>query len=176
MNAYNCRRSFPFALALLLGFSACSSTGSAGSSVPTAQTPLAVPAIATTLVAGEYSGTVTDSARKKGTATLQLSQSVFTTGGSLNQKYGTKAVHGVVALSLSGTSLSGNEVTLGPGPCTFSMTAKYDTKTAVLSGSYSAINRCNGESGTFKLTERCYYTIPSASDIERPNVIGVRPC
>jgi hypothetical protein len=165
----------PTALALALGFSACSSAGSSGS-VPSAQTPLAVPAIAMTQIAGEYKGSVTDSKRGKGTGALQLSQSNANTGGSFNQTYGNTTVRGVVALGLSGTTLGGNEVLLG-GPCTFSMTAKYNAKTAVLSGSYTAISRCKGQSGTFKLTEQCYYVTPSAAaDSERPNNVTIKPC
>ena len=144
--------------------------------MPTEQAPLAVPAIATTLVAGEYKGSITDSSRGKGSAVLQLSQGALSVGGSLNQTFGGKTLRGVVALNLSGTSLGGNEVLLGSSPCTFSVTAKYNTKTAVLSGSYTAISHCNGRSGTFKLTEQCYYVTPSASDIERPNTVTVRPC
>jgi hypothetical protein len=165
----------PAALALVLGFTACSSPGSTGS-VPSAQSPLAKPAIAMTLAAGQYKGSITDSKRGKGSAVLQLSQSNFNTGGSLKQTYAGKTANGVVAMGLSGTSLSGNEVLLGTTPCTFSVTAKYNTKTAVMSGSYTATSRCKGQSGTFKLTEQCYYVTPSASDIERPNNISVHPC
>jgi hypothetical protein len=165
----------PIAVALL-GFSACSTAGSSGS-MPPGQAPLAVPAIATPLLAGKYQGSITDSSRGKGSAVLQLAQSGSSTGGSLNQTFGNKTVRGVVALTLSSTSLSGNEVLLGPSPCTFSVTAKYNSKTAVINGSYSATSRCKGQSGTFKLTEQCYYTTPTTvNDIQRPNNVTIHPC
>jgi hypothetical protein len=166
----------PIAVALLLGFSACSSAGSSAG-LPPGQAPLAVPAIATTLLAGQYKGSVTDSSRGKGSAVLQLSQGGSSAGGSLNQTFAGKTIRGVVALNVSSTSLDGNEVLLGSSPCTLSVTAKYDAKTAVISGSYSATSRCKGRSGTFELTEQCYYTTPSiVTDVDRPDTINVKPC
>jgi hypothetical protein len=177
MNMHYRLRVVPTALAILLGFSACSAPVTSGS-LPTSQALAASPdLIVQLLIAGQYEGTVTDSARGKGKAVLQLAQSISSAGGSFNQTYGNATVSGVISASLSGASLNGNEVILGSTPCTFITTAKYNAKTAVLSGSYKAISRCKGQSGSFKLKEQCYYITPSASaDIERPNNVTVRPC
>jgi hypothetical protein len=177
MNTPHRLRFVPIALALLLGFSACSAPVSSGS-LPTSQALAASPdSLVFIPIAGQYNGTVADSARGKGKVVLQLAQSVSSAGGSMNQTYGTTMVSGVISASLSGTSLNGNEVFLGSTPCTFSVSAKYNPKNAVLSGSYKAVSRCKGQSGTFKLKEQCFYVTPSASaDIERPNNVTVRPC
>jgi hypothetical protein len=170
-------RLVPIALALLLGFAACSAPGTSAG-VPTSQALAASSdSLVQLLVAGQYSGSVTDSARGKGKAVLQLAQSISSAGGSLKQTYGAKTVQSVVSFGLSGQSLNGNEVTLGSKPCTFSVAAKYNPKTYVLSGSYTADVGCQGQSGKFKLTEKCYYVTPSAAaDIERPSTVTIRPC
>jgi hypothetical protein len=170
-------RFVPTALALLLGFSACSAPVTSGS-IPTSKALAAsTDSLVQLLIAGQYSGSIKDSARGKGTAVLQLAQGNASAGGSLKQTYSSKTVKGVVSFGLSGPSLNGNEVLLGSSPCTFSITAKYNVKTYVLSGSYNAISRCKGQSGTFKLTEQCYYVTPSASaDIERPEAVNLKAC
>ena len=177
MNMLHRLRFVPTALALLLGFSACSAPVTSGS-IPTSQALAASPdSLVQLLIAGKYKGSITDSARGKGTAVLQLAQGISSAGGSLKQTYGSKTVNGVASFGMSGPALNGNEVLLGSSPCTFSMTAKYNVKSHVLSGSYNAISRCKGQSGTFKLTEQCYYITPSASaDIERPAVVNLKPC
>jgi hypothetical protein len=170
-------RSLPIALALLLGFSACSAPVTSGS-IPTSQALAASSdSVVQQLIAGQYKGTVTDSVRGKGTGVLQFAQGNTSAGGSLKQTYGAKTVNAVVSLGFSGTSLNGNEVMLGSKPCTFSVTAKYNRQKAVLSGSYNANAGCSGQSGTFKLTEQCYYVTPSASaDIERPAAVNLKDC
>ena len=45
--------------------------------------------------------------------------------------------------------------------CTFSTSGNYNPATAVLSGSYSAVTNCAGDSGTYSLTQQCTDTITS---------------
>ena len=177
MNTPYRLRFVPTALALLIGLTACSAPVTSGS-IPTSETLSASSdSLVQLLIAGEYKGSITDSSKGKGTAVLQFAQGISSAGGSLKQTYGSKNVNAVVSFGLSGPSMNGNEVLLGSSPCTFSMTAKYNVKTVVLSGSYNAISGCKGRSGKFKLTEQCYYVTPSASaDIERPNTVNVKPC
>jgi hypothetical protein len=177
MNMLYRLRAVPTGLALLLGFSACSAPVTSGN-IPTSQALVASPDSPVFIpIAGQYKGTVKDSVRGKGSAVLQLAQSISNAGGSMNQTYGTTMVSAVISASLSGTSLNGNEVFLGSTPCTFSTTAKYNVKTAVLSGSYKAISRCKGQSGTFKFSEQCFYvTASAAADIERPSNVTLKPC
>jgi hypothetical protein len=177
MNMPHRLRFAPAALALLLGFSACSAPVASGN-IPTSQALAVSPdSLVQLLIAGEYKGSITDSAKGKGKAVLQFAQGVTSAGGSLKQTYGSKTFNGVVSFGRSGPSMNGNEVLLGSSPCTFVMTAKYNPKTVVLNGSYNAISGCKGRSGTFKVTEQCYYVTPTASaDIERPSTVSVRPC
>ncbi len=167
----------PTALALLLGFSGCSAPVTSGS-IPASQALATSPDLPVFIpIAGQYKGSVKDSVRGKGSAVLQLAQSISNAGGSMNQTYGTTMVSAVVSTSLSGTTLNGNEVFLGSAPCTFSVHGKYNPKNAVLSGSYTAVSRCKGQSGTFKFTEQCFYVTPTAAaDIERPNNVVIKPC
>jgi hypothetical protein len=46
---------------------------------------------------------------------------------------------------------------IGSAACTFGFHATYDPSSFVLSGTYQAIVGCSGESGTFSLTQQCYY-------------------
>ena len=167
----------PTALALLLGLSACSAPVASGS-IPTSETlPASSASLVQLLIAGEYKGSITDSSKGKGTAVLQFAQGISSAGGSLKQTYGSKNVNAVVSFGLSGPSMNGNEVLLGSSPCTFSMNAKYNPKTVVLSGSYNAVSGCKGRSGKFKLKEQCYYVTPTASaDIERPSFVNLKAC
>ena len=43
--------------------------------------------------------------------------------------------------------------------CTFSTNATYNSTTNVLSGSYTAVTNCTGDSGTFSLTQQCSDTV-----------------
>jgi hypothetical protein len=170
-------RFVPTALALLLGFSACSAPVTSGS-IPTSQALAASSdSLVQLLIAGEYKGSITDSSKGKGTAVLQLAQGISSAGGSLKQTYGSKDLKAVVSFGLSGPSLNGNEVLLGSSPCTFSMTAKYNVKNHVLSGTYNAISGCKGRSGKVKLTEQCYYVTPTAAaDFDRPAAVNLKAC
>jgi hypothetical protein len=46
---------------------------------------------------------------------------------------------------------------IGSAACTFGFEASFDPSSFVLSGTYQAIVGCSGESGTFSLTQQCYY-------------------
>jgi hypothetical protein len=140
--------------------------------------PLSVAAVpAAALIAGQYNGTITDSVRGSGKAVLQLTTLGANAGGSLKQTYSGKVVQGVVSLALVSTVVpNGTEVVLGSSPCTFSVSAAYNSSKHLLGGSFKAVNRCSGENGTFKLKEQCYYKTSSATDNEQPNTIGIKEC
>ena len=57
--------------------------------------------------------------------------------------------------------------------CTFSTTGTYNSATAVLSGSYSAVTNCAGDTGTYSLTQQCTDTITS---VRRRDGTGVVAC
>lgn len=58
--------------------------------------------------------------------------------------------------------------------CTFKITGTYannGTTSAVLSGSYTAVTNCTGDTGTFTLTQQCTDTVTSGE--RRVNVFPV---
>ncbi|HTX59492.1 MAG TPA: hypothetical protein VMH02_07400 [Verrucomicrobiae bacterium] len=170
------------AASIMLGLSACAGAGgsAAVSGVnPSAATALAPAVIAAPLVAGQYNGTVTDSKYGKGKAVLYLSQTQGQTsaGGWMTQTFAGKNVQGAVAFGVSSSgAMTGTTIGLLANPCTYNVTAQYNTKTHVIKGSYSATHRCTSESGTFSLVGQCYYVVPSTTDLEKPAITAFRPC
>lgn len=166
------------AVALL---AACAGGGNGGvpnaaSSLSTAQSPLGQEAGSVAVLSGEYDGKF----RKTGNrgafkALLVLSQtqkSVF--GGALISREGSQGLAAAIAWTASGHTISGTAVSpQGSGVyCTFSMSAKY--KYRRISGSYSALYGCSGQTGTFNLWHKCYFQ-GTGSDAIRPEG-GVKPC
>jgi hypothetical protein len=179
----NVRQQFRFpaaCIALALALAACSSPG--GTSAAPGGSTTEVPAgsnIVAFLLAGQYNGTIQDSKHGNGKAVLQLTAVAENAGGSLKQTYSATSVQGVVAFTLASTvAPNGSEVTLGSSPCTFSVDAAFNATKHVISGTFKAVNRCSGETGSFKLKQRCYYKMPPTvtGDGERPDTLGVKPC
>lgn len=140
------------------------------SGVPSTPTP--VPQ-----AAGGYSGTVTDSAMGSGTATLTLSQSGSSIGGTLVETFPTTTLNNTFALvtDVSG-NLSGNGVaTVNNVACGFTVAGTYNTTTGQLTGTYTAFSGCTGQSGTMTLLQQC--TNPyTALRFRRDHAVGVLPC
>jgi hypothetical protein len=173
-------------ISLTLAFALAGCAGSAGTNPPsaagsgTASDPAfiahAPPAIDG--IAGEFKGTVTDSALGKGKTDLKLSQIVGgQAGGSMTLTFGkSTAVSSAVALDASSIKkIEGNAVALlgKLPPCTLSLKAKFDRKTFTLTGSYEAFNNCApGQKGTFSAKEQCYYVVakPMGEDL-RPHAV-----
>lgn len=164
---------FAFALAgcaSSTGTNPSSGAGAAGSLDPafSADAPPAINGIA-----GEFKGTVNDSALGKGKTDFQLSQIVGgQAGGSMTLTFGKSTkVSSAVALDASSIKkISGNAVALlgSTPPCTLNLTAKFDRKTYTLTGSYKAFNNCApGQKGSFSAKEQCYYVVakPLANDL-----------
>jgi hypothetical protein len=127
-----------------------------------------------TNVSGQYSGTIKDSEYGKGKATFNVAQYKNAAGGIFTV-IGTQTVSAPATYVVSGTTLRGTGVSPGsPIACVFTESAKYDSSTRVLSGSYRAPHGCSGEaqSGTFTMKRQCYY----ASDwVARPEN-GLKQC
>jgi hypothetical protein len=164
-----------FALAGCAGSAGTSPSAGAGlgAGADAALAPNAPPAIDG--IAGEFKGTVNDSVIGKGKAEFQLSQ-VFggQAGGSMKLTFGKiSKVSSAVALDASNTkSISGNAVALfgSNGPCTLTISAKFNRRTYTLNGTYKAFNNClSGQTGTFSAKEQCYYVVA------KPTANGLRP-
>lgn len=125
-------------------------------------------------LSGEYSGTEKESGISR-PVTLSLAQYGNALGGNVTIKTPKGRVIDRITFSVSGTTLNGTIVSLnGTSYCTFSQKAKYDTKALKLSGSFKAVYRCSGETGTYTVKHNCVYKGNPAEDI-RPES-GPRPC
>lgn len=116
-----------------------------------------------TVVAGQYSGTVTDSVAGAQPATTTFSQHGSAVGGTITTGTGASASSEAVALTISGAALSGSgSMDVNGSACTFAFTASYAS--GQITGTYNAVSGCSGRTGTLALTQQC--TIPAAS-VER---------
>lgn len=125
-----------------------------------------------TNISGDYSGTVQDAQGGTGTATATLAQTGFTAGGTINVKQAAATVSSQISLTLTtSNAVSGSMVIdyANGTTCTFSTTGAYSTTTNVLSGSYTAVTNCAGDTGTYSLTQQCTDTI---TGVERRRMTG----
>jgi hypothetical protein len=139
----------------------------------------ALVAAATINAAGQFKGSVTDSAFGKGTTVVNVTQHGRSVGGTMRSTYSAKSVNAVVAWTLDPSTggLQGTAVaTIAKAACTFAISATYDSKTLVLAGTYKAVRGCNGESGIYKTKEQCDYVNHAATMNLKPHPIGLRPC
>jgi hypothetical protein len=147
---------------------ACSSSNSSGSVAPAAPTN----------ISGDYSGSVTDSVAGQANATATLAQTGYDAGGAVTLTPASGTLTGQLSLTLSASNAVAGAMVIdypNNGPtCSFSVTGSYSTSTNVLTGSYTAVTNCSGQSGTFSLTQQCTDTI--ASHIRRERVGGTSPC
>jgi hypothetical protein len=51
------------------------------------------------------------------------------------------------------------EMIVGSAACSFAYKASWSASTYQLTGSYESVVGCSGESGTFTLTQQCYYSV-----------------
>ena len=136
------RRIAPLAAALVLA--ACSTGGSTSP-------PVTQPAS----VAGEYAGTLKDSAIGTQSAGIALSEHGSAAGGTLTFGSGAAAESGSVSLAISGNTLNGSATfDVNGSACTIAMSATYAGNT--LSGTYTPVTpSCLGRNGSFTLTQTC---------------------
>lgn len=123
-------------------------------------------------ISGDYSGSWTQ-ANAVAIVTGTLAQHGASAGGSMTDGATFRAQ---MSLVLSpNNSLSGAIVVDQPSgtTCTFSTTGSYDPSTNVISGSYTAVTNCAGETGTYALTQQCYDTVTS---VDRRKPMGLIKC
>jgi len=132
-------------------------------------------------LSGQYSGSVSDSVLGTGTAVANLTgvgvalggYFVFTFG-SANYDNPTIAGGGRDALQANGYRGGGRgdvfgvfEATIASTACEFAYSASYSTSSTALTGNYKAVNGCSGETGTFTLTQQCYYSSGRERSVRR---------
>jgi hypothetical protein len=121
-------------------------------------------------LSGQYSGSVSDSTLGSGGAAIAdfvgdgrggLGGYFVFTFGSTNYSNPTIAAGrdgraptwGAGSVELFGAF----ESTIASASCRFSYAASYSPSGHRLTGSYVAVNGCSGETGSFTLTQECYY-------------------
>jgi hypothetical protein len=149
---------------------------SAGCSKSSSSTP---PVTTPTNISGQYSGTMQDAQSGSGTATASLAQRGADAGGTITDVGTSATLSAQVSLVISSSNAVDGTIVINypsNGPtCTFTTTGTYDTSTNVLSGSYTAVTNCSGDTGTYSLTQQCTATVTSV-DRRRMKTGGVTPC
>jgi hypothetical protein len=158
-------------LILTLALAACGDTNGANSAGVFSTTALApaVGSLASMPIAGKYVGTIYNKPTKKsGTLVIQLAQATGSVGGGFTETFGTIKLNGILALSGTLGSLSGNAILPSSfRPCVSAVIAGYNSKTHVLSGTVKETSgQCGNGGSTFAATQQCYYT---ESAVDRPN-------
>ena len=148
-----------FALSICIALAACNS-----SSTPS-QTPTSAPQVAN--ISGDYTGTMQDAQLGSGTATATLAQHGSNAGGGITGKFATATITPAVSLNVTASNaVSGAMVVdyANGTTCTFSATGTYANNgtVATLSGSYTAVTNCAGDTGTFTFTQQCVDTITAS--------------
>lgn len=111
-----------------------------------------------------------------GTATATLAQTGFNAGGAITVKETAQTVSAQISLALtSSNAVSGSMVIdfANGTTCTYSTSGTYNTTTAVLSGSYTAVTNCAGDTGTYSLTQQC---TDSVTSVRHRDTTGLVAC
>jgi hypothetical protein len=121
---------------------------------------------------GQYSGTVSDSSLGSGAATANFAGGDGTLGGWFGFTFGSATYSNPAVAWTDRDGVRGTFVaTIGSTACSFDFRASYDPSGFTLSGAYRAVGRaCSGESGSFSLTQQCYYKIERG--VRRDNGLG----
>jgi hypothetical protein len=124
-------------------------------------------------MSGDYLGTIQDAQGGTGNAKGTLAQHGGNAGGGIKDKETNKTFTVEFSITVnSSNSTTGAMVVdyppLQTGPvCTFSTTGAYDPTTNTLSGSYTAVTGCTGDTGTYTLTQQCHDTVITSSSMPR---------
>jgi hypothetical protein len=109
-------------------------------------------------LAGQYTGTVTDSTLGTGTATANLAQSWGGVGGYFGFTFGSTSYTDPTSAFSWWQGLRGTFVAIvASSTCSFAYSATYNPSAYTLTGQYQSTNGCSGENGSFSLTQQCYY-------------------
>ncbi len=158
-------------LVLVLTLSACNGNSNPPSNPPTVSQ-----------IAGEYTGTATDSVFGSGSAAVTLSQTASSIGGTLTETFGATTISNSLAITidLSG-NITGSAIATVPSnanTCGFKVNGTYDNSTGDFNGAYTSYSGCSGETGSFTMTQQCSDpSIPGALHRRRPEGgHGILPC
>ena len=108
-----------------------------------------------------------------GSATATLAQHGSTAGGTITATEGASSVTAQVSLSIdSSNGFTGAMVIdySSGATCSFKTSGTYSTTTYALSGSYTAVTGCAGDTGTYALSQQCTDTVTSSE--RRPQIVS----
>ncbi|HLI96935.1 MAG TPA: hypothetical protein VKT72_12740 [Candidatus Baltobacteraceae bacterium] len=155
------------AVALML-FASCVMLAACNSSTSPspAVSPSAPPSVPN--ISGDYIGTMTDAVAGNGAAKGTLAQNGANAGGDVALTGSSASITAQFSLTATtANSVSGAIVIdyASGTTCTFSTTGTYTnngTNSAVLSGTYTAVTNCTGDTGSYTLNQQCNDTVTSA--------------
>ena len=115
-------------------------------------------------ISGDYKGTAQDSVSGAATVSGTLAQHADSAGGSLTMTFGSGAQSAAFSLTIdTSNNVTGTiveDLTSGT-VCTFSTTGTYSTSSNQITGSYTAVTNCSGQTGTYTMTQQCVDTVTS---------------
>jgi hypothetical protein len=126
-------------------------------------------------ISGDYLGTVQDAQGGTGNAKATLAQHNANAGGAVKDKEANVTLNVDVSLTITSSNTTSGALVIDfpparSGPvCTFSTTGSYDPSTGILSGSYTAVTGCPGDTGTYTLTQQCHDTVVTSGLPRREN-------
>lgn len=148
-----------FSCILAIGFAGCNG----GSGTPS---PTPTPQIAN--LSGDYTGTLQDAQSGNATAAATLAQTGSNAGGAITATFTSMTLTPQITLAISPSNqLAGAMVIDYPNgtTCTFSTSGTYannGSSTATITGSYTAVTNCAGDTGTYTLNQQCTDTVTSS--------------
>lgn len=145
----------PLVLVTSLGLAACNGGGSSST------TPSQIANLS-----GDYSGTMQDAQAGTGTAAATLAQHGSSAGGSITAATPGGTLTAQISLAITPSNALSGAIVIDESSgvtCTFKTTGTYDPTTNVVTGSYTAVTNCSGDTGTYTLTQQCVDTITSAA-------------
>ena len=161
-----------YAVIATIGLTACSSSNGTFTANPS---PTPSPAN----ISGDYTGSITDAQTGSGTVAGTLAQHGGDAGGAMNITQTSITYPAQFAISITPANSTSGSIVINYGTgvtCTFSTTGTYSNNgtTAVLSGTYSAVTNCAGDSGSYTLDQQCTDTVTAMA--RRRSMIFPRAC
>ena len=131
------------------------------------------PAPAISNLSGDYTGTLSDTSLGSGSATATLAQNGASAGGTIVATIAPSTVNAHLSLSISTSNSVTGAIVIdeASATCTFSTTGTYNPSTNVLSGTYTAVSNCSGDTGNYSLTQQCTDTVTNPTARRKMGVI-----
>jgi hypothetical protein len=117
-------------------------------------------------LSGQYTGTVSDSVLGAGTAVANFVGGGRAVGGWFGFTFGSNTYDNPALAGGTREGIAGEfEAMVGSVECRFQFRATLDRGKYSLQGKYrSVVSSCDGEHGTFDLTQQCYYKLDGGLD------------